>query len=178
MTFMRRLGATSVALALMVGGSWGGVAHASTATPSAGPPLRSLQTVQQFLRIAYTWKEVWYHGEPSIGKRDAPYTATVLDEVLKHVVIGPETDANKTNWIVGTTKEVSSTHKAGGVIAYEVAVRIDGSFTVDAYAHVKKIGGVWKTVGAYLPTAAGPTRYCVDSPAAASYCRIYPPGSE
>jgi hypothetical protein len=51
------------------------------------------------------------------------------------------------------------------------------TFHVTDHVHLKPIGGVWKVVGAHLPLAYGPPKYCDDSVAADFECNIFPPGS-
>jgi hypothetical protein len=166
----------------------GGSAYAAAAPTPAKNPDGEVLTAVNFLRIAYTYKTAWFAAGncgPSIGERDKTYTAQALDTVLTKVCIAPETDADKTSFTPLSGRELSAKALPGGVSALTIRLTIkygslrhkaiDGNLTLSVRMSEGKNG--WKAVGVALPGAFGPTKYCVDSPAAAEHCNIYPPGS-
>jgi hypothetical protein len=146
----------------------------------------AVQTADRFLGVAYTWKPSWAgHAHPSIGKRDSAHAAPRLDQILRSVVIGPDSSANVETWTPSRERVLTTTELKGGVESLRVKVTIglkfqgggSSSFAVTALVHVGLRSGAWKAVGAALPIGFGPKRYCTDDPLATTHCRIFPAGS-
>jgi hypothetical protein len=187
LTIIRRFAVIGVLLAMFVSLTSGSAQATVRNTPSKNTA-GEVKTGVEFLSIAYTWKTAWYaggHCGPSIGKRDKVYTAQALDTILTKVCIAPETDANTTSFTPLSGQELSAKALPGKVIALKIKLTIKygnvgnkatvGTLTTSVRVSHGKNG--WKAVGVALPGASGPTKYCVDSPAAAMHCNIYPPGS-
>jgi hypothetical protein len=188
MALGRRSARVGVALALVTSLAMGGSAHAAVEPTATKNPYGEVRTAVKFLSIAYTYKTAWFamgNCGPSIGQRDRAYAAQALDAVLTKVCIAPETDADKTSFTPLSGRVLGARALPGGVTALKVRLTIrygsvghksvDG--TLDLSVRMSHGRHGWKAVGVAMPGAFGPTRYCVDSPAAAMHCDIYPPGS-
>jgi hypothetical protein len=150
--------------------------------------LTAEQVANRFLMVAYTYKPAfYYHGEKyNLGKRDLRYSGSTLDKILKEVGTGPDSSANSTITKPKNGRDVKKTADGRGI--YSVSLRLpivrtstenqhSVTYEIHTYVNLKRIDGVWKTVGAKLPGAYGPTKYCKSPSEASTYCEIFPPGS-
>jgi hypothetical protein len=185
MAIWQKISGAAMAAIMVVGLAAGGTV---TASPTGDAPRTQpsvMQTADSFLDIAYTWKASWFGTHyPSIGTRDVAYSSSRLDGILKNVIIGPETDANVTSWTPKGGRELSRRSLSDGTVALAVRLAVgvsdpggSGTFRVTNHLHLKQVDGKWKVFGSRLPGAQGPSKWCVNSPAASAFCSIFPAGS-